>query len=166
MTREHLLPRIHRSGKRFVLAITGGGTRAVGELLSVPGGSRSLLECIVPYSAGALREWIGGTPDQACSRQTAQAMAMAAFERARHLDFEHHKHASYDLVGLGCTASLVSDRPKRGPHRMHVAWQTAEQSVTYSLELDKGVRTRRQEEDVCAELILTALAEATEVMSE
>lgn len=160
MIDEAFIHRIHDSGKRFVLFITGGGTRAVGELLSVPGGSKSLLECVVPYSAAALRERLGGQPDQYCSEHTARAMAMAAFERARCLELQEAGSDALSLVGIGCTASLTSDRPKRSPHRIHVAWQTAEQTAAYSLELTKGARTRREEEEVCAKLVLAALGEA------
>lgn len=143
-----------------MLAVTGGGATAIGELLNVPGGSQSVLECIVPYSAAALCEWIGGKPDQFCSEPTARAMAMAAFERARHLVSADGDADPHKLVGVGCTASLASDRPKRGPHRVYVASQTANATAAYSLELTKGARTRQQEEEVCCVLILTALGEA------
>ena len=42
------------SGRQAVLAITGGGTSAIAELLRVPGGSRLLLEAIVPYDPRSL----------------------------------------------------------------------------------------------------------------
>src|SRR5688500_5832183 len=74
---------IHGSGRRMVIAVTGGGSGALAALLQTPGASRSVLEAVVPYSFTALVDWIGGQPDQACSEATARAMAMAAFERAR-----------------------------------------------------------------------------------
>ena len=49
-----LIEQIHASGRRVVLAITGGGSGAIGELLRVPGGSRTLVEAIVPYETTAL----------------------------------------------------------------------------------------------------------------
>ena len=58
------------------------------------------------------------------------------------------------------TASLATTRPKRGPHRVHVAWQSAEATVSHSCELVKGKRTRAAEEAVAAELVLHAVAEA------
>jgi hypothetical protein len=64
------------------------------------------------------------------------------------------------LVGIGATASLVSNRPKRGPHRIHVAWQSAEKTVVTSCELLKGTRTRDEEEQVATQLILTSVAES------
>jgi nicotinamide mononucleotide (NMN) deamidase PncC len=163
MADDSLIREIHQSGWRTVIAATGGGATAIGDLLRVPGGSRSVLECVVPYSAAALCEWIGGKPDQFCSETTARAMAMAAFERARRLDMASGGHDPCKLVGIGCTASLASDRPKRGPHRVYVASQTAEATASCSLELTKGARTRREEERVCAALIVKALMEAVGV---
>jgi nicotinamide mononucleotide (NMN) deamidase PncC len=113
---------IHASGRQLVVAVTGGGSGAIGRLLQTPGASRSVLEAIVPYSNAALAEWLGGMPEQACSAATARAMAMAAFLRARKLASKADPHA---LVGIGCTASLATDRVKRGAHRVHVAVQTS-----------------------------------------
>ena len=48
---EQLVQQIHDSPTRIVLAASGGGSRAIADLLEVPGGSRTLLEAIVPYSA-------------------------------------------------------------------------------------------------------------------
>jgi hypothetical protein len=46
---RQLIPALHGSGRKAALAITGGGSGAIGELLRVPGGSRLLLEAQVPY---------------------------------------------------------------------------------------------------------------------
>ncbi|NJO22308.1 MAG: glycosyltransferase family 4 protein [Sphingomonadales bacterium] len=41
---QGLISALHASGRKAALAITGGGSGAVGELLRVPGGSRLLVE--------------------------------------------------------------------------------------------------------------------------
>jgi nicotinic acid mononucleotide adenylyltransferase/nicotinamide mononucleotide (NMN) deamidase PncC len=151
-----LIERVHASGKQLVLAITGGGSRAIASLLEVPGASATVLGAIVPYAATALERWLGGTPDNFCSERTARAMAMTAFERARGFS----QADPHTLRGIGATASLATTRPKRGPHRVHVAWQSAERTVSLSCELEKGTRGRAEEELVAARLILTAVAEA------
>lgn len=147
-----LISAIHRSGHLMVLAITGGGASAIGELLRVPGGSASVLEAIVPYSWQALVEYLGGAPDHACSARTARAMAMKAFLRARHL--AEPSVAVDNLLGVGLTASLASDRPKRGAHRFHLAMQTAAFTDCFSLELEKDKRTRAEEEAVVCGFLL------------
>ncbi|MBV9585754.1 MAG: hypothetical protein JO213_12820, partial [Alphaproteobacteria bacterium] len=111
-----LVSALHGSGRKAVLAITGGGTGAIGELLRVPGGSRLLLDAQVPYDAGAIAMYLGFAPAQASSADTAIAMAQSARTRAAAL-----VPAGAELVGLGATAALVSDRPRRGEHRFHIA---------------------------------------------
>lgn len=159
-----LVRQIHDQPVRFLLAVTGGGSRAIAELLEVPGGSRTLLEAVVPYSAPALVAWLGGKPDQFCSPRTARAMAMAAYERARLLAGQNGTGVSpvlgENIAGIACTASLVSDVPKKGSHRIHFAWQSSSVTAGMSLDLQKGRRDRKQEEDLAARMILNAVADA------
>ena len=157
---EPFIRRLHAQPIRVVLAVTGGGSRAIADLLEVPGGSRILAEAVVPYSAAALSDWLGAAPEKFCDPHTARLMAMRAFERAKHLE---GKEAVQRFVGLACTASLASEPPKKGPHRAHVAWQTLATTATASLELQKGRRTRQEEETLIAHLILNQLAEACEI---
>ncbi len=171
MDLEHLVEAIHASGWRAVLAVTGGGSQALAELLSVGGASRTLLEGLVPYSAPALRDLLGAEPERYCSEETARAMAMAAFERAMRWSHANHgdprQPGRFDtsgpdqrLVGVSCTASLASDRPKRGDHRAHVGAQTIDFTAVTTLVMQKGRRTRREEERLVARLILNHLASA------
>jgi nicotinamide mononucleotide (NMN) deamidase PncC len=156
LNHQQLVERIHAAAKPLVLSITGGGAGAIAALLKVPGASATVLEAVVPYSAAALQQWLGGPVDYYCSERTARAMAMAAFERARQLS----EVAPRTLLGIGATASLASNRPKRGAHRIHVAWQSADTTTVISCELQKGARTRAEEEDLCTALVLNAIAEA------
>jgi nicotinamide mononucleotide (NMN) deamidase PncC len=152
---EQLVRKIHDAGTRFVLALSGGGSRAITELLEVPGASRVVLEVAVPYCEAAMIEWLGARPDQFCSAATARAMAMVAFQRAFRYD-----PSGVPLAGFAATASLATDRPKRGPHRVHLAMQTVAVTASQSLELEKGRRTRAQEERLVTTLVLNLIAEA------
>jgi hypothetical protein len=155
------ISRIHDSGAAFVLAATGGWSLAMGRLLTVPGASRSVLEASVPYSSAALRAWLRATPEHYCEPATARLMAMASLARAR--EYAAAEGITSRLFGVGCTASLASDRPKRGAHRAHVAWQSIDATVTFSLELEKGVRNRAEEESLVADLVLNAIADGAGV---
>jgi len=141
-----------------VLVLTGGGSNALADLLAVPGASRTVLEAVVPYSEGAMIDFLGGRPDRFCSPQTARAMAMAAFHRALRYGGGNDANA-----GISCTASLATDRPKRGDHRAHLALQTATTTVTWSLQLAKQRRTRLEEERLVSRLALNAVADACEI---
>ena len=65
----------------------------------------------------------------------------------------------HTLRGIGATASLASNRPKRGPHRIHVAWQSADTTAVASCEFPSE-GTRADEEQMATQLILHAVAEA------
>lgn len=147
-----------RGQHQFVLCCAGGGSGAVAALVQTPGASRVVLEAVVPYSLPALTEWLGATPGQACSAATARAMAMAAWQRARRLARDRPPE---DLLGVACTASLASDRPKRGEHRIHVAVQSSTATRRWSLHLERDARTRCEEEHLATVLLLDALRAAT-----
>jgi len=146
---------MHASGRQAVLAITGGGTGAIAELLRVPGGSRLLLEALVPYDARALTAFLGFEPEQACSVETAVAMAQRACERAAKV-----APTAARLVGLGATAGLVTDRPRQGEHRFHIAVSTEAGTDHCSIVLAKGRRDRPGEEDLVTRAIVLWLARA------
>jgi len=152
---QQLISALHASGRKAALAITGGGSGAVGELLRVPGGSRLLIEAQVPYDALALAAFLGFAPAQACSSDTAIAMAQSARARAGRL-----APAGADLVGLGATAALVSDRPHRGEHRFHIAFANAAQIAHCTCVMAKGRRDRAAEEDLVSRAIVLWLARA------
>src|SRR5216684_594403 len=129
---RYLIESIHHAPYRCVLALTGGGTSAAGLLLSVPGGSRTILEICIPYQEQALVEFLGHRPAQLCCKETSLEMAARAYERALWMA------AGDEVAGAGCTASLATDRPKLGEHRFHIGVKTAYHTAAYSLTLRKG----------------------------
>ncbi len=150
-----LIEALHREAPcAYALALTGGGTAAAAQLLSVPGGSRTVLEVVVPYSERALAEFLGRTPEQYCSPAAALALARGALDRARTLA------PGTPVAGLGCTASLATDRPKKGEHRFHLAVLCSTgHGKAASLVFTKGARDRAGEEAVLDAVLLNTLAE-------
>jgi hypothetical protein len=146
---RQLISALHASGRKAALAITGGGSGAIGELLRIPGGSRLLIEAQVPYDEQALATFLGFAPAQASSADTAIAMARSARTRAARL-----AATSSDLVGLGATAALVSDRPRRGEHRFHIACASEAGIAHCTAVLAKGRRDRAGEEDLVSRAII------------
>ena len=157
---QQLISALHASGRKAALAITGGGSGAVGELLRVPGGSRLLIEAQVPYDERALAAFLGFAPAQACSSDTTIAMARTARARAARLVPSTDVRVGTDLVGLGATAALVSDRPRKGEHRFHVAVANAAGIAHCTCVLAKGRRDRAAEEDLVSHAIVLWLARA------
>jgi nicotinamide mononucleotide (NMN) deamidase PncC len=128
-----------------VFYITGGGSQLISELLTTPGASRTVLEVSVPYASEALHELLGGKPDQASSEATARALAMAAFQRAQALNSDR---GTGPIFGFASTASLATDRVKRGQHRAHLAIQTAAGTHSATVQL---AGNREEEEEALLE---------------
>ena len=132
--------RLHAAGCRGAFHITGGGSLFLSEMLTTPGASRTVLDVRVPYSEAALHQLLGKLSSGACSDATARALAMSAFLHAREL--------SEDAVfGIGCTASLATDREKKGAHRAHLALQTL--SATYTLQVTFSADRDTEEALLC-----------------
>ncbi len=153
-----LVERLHASPTMAVVVVTGAAAQSIAWLLGVPGASRTVLEALVPYAGPSLVDFLGYGPEQYVSAQTAKDMARRAYQRALRLRSE-----ATPVVGVSCTATIVTDRPKRGEHRCHVAAWSQRGASTYSLQLVKGLRDRQGEEDVVSRLVLRALAEASDV---
>ena len=152
---QQLISAVHASGRKAALAITGGGSGAVGELLRIPGGSRLLIEAQIPYDAVALSRFSALRRRRRAAADTAVAMAQSARARAAGM-----APADADLVGLGATAALVSDRPRRGEHRFHVAFANAGGIAHCTSVLAKGRRDRAAEEELVSRAIVLWLARA------
>ena len=153
---------IHGSGRKIVIAVTGGGSGAIAALLQTPGASRTILEAVVPYSHAALVDWIGAIPEQACSAATARAMAVAAFERARQFAPDADREG---WLGIGATASLATDRPKRGERRIHLASHCFNRTFSAFLSFDDLPATRARDERAAAETMLSIVALACQCSS-
>ena len=150
---EDLIRQIHDAPQQGVLAVSGAGSQAVAWLLGVSGASRTLLEVVVPYGKKSMLDFLGFEPGQFVSEETARNMARAAYWRGMRL-----RENELPAVGVACTATIVTDRPKRGEHRAYVATWDDTGWHTYGLRLDKGRRDRVGEEEVVSRLIIQALA--------
>jgi len=153
---------LHESEFSGVFLVTGGGVTLLAELLSEPGASATVLEANVPYAEAALTEQLGGKPDQACSVETARALAMAAFQRAGDLSATDTNSHRQSLIGFGCTAALATNRKKRGAHRAYLAVQTFNKTATATVEFNKGTDgfgDRAREEDQVTALAWRLLEE-------
>src|SRR5215469_10167769 len=82
-------------------------------------------------------------------------MAQSASARAARLVV-----AGTDLVDLGATAALVSDRPRRGEHRFHIAYANSAGIAHCTCVMAKGRRDRAAEEDLVSRAIILWLARA------
>ena len=156
--RQRLIEELHASRTRAVIVVAGAGSQAISWVLSVAGASNTVLEAQVVYAPTSLADFLGHEPEQYVSPDTAREIARRAYLRAIRLRSEEDP-----VVGVACTATIATNRPKRGEHRCHVAAWSASAVETYSLVLDKGGRDRSAEEAIVSDLVLRALAEASRV---
>lgn len=148
-----LLGQFEQSGSQAVIVSTGGGSQAISHLLSTPGASSVVLECLVPYARQAVDRLLGGPQESFCSSRTARRLATMAWQRACGLGA-----APTTALGAAVTASLRSRGPKRGRHRIVVATHRLDATTSATLVLRKGARSRADEESVAAALLLERLA--------
>jgi hypothetical protein len=153
-----LVEAIHASPVRTVLAVTGAGSQALAWLLGVGGASRTVLEATIPYARTAFVDYAGRAPGEFASPEAASALAGKALERARSLAED-----GTTVVGIGCAATIATDRLKRGEHRAFVSCAGVEGVTAYALQIEKGARDRAGEEALVSRLILNVLAEASGV---
>ena len=153
-----LVQRIHNSDTMAVVSVAGAGTAAISWLLGVAGASRTVLEILVPYASTSLTEFVGCEPSQFVSEETAVAMAKSAYRRALQL-----REGDAPVVGIACTATIATDRAKRGGHRCHIAAWTGSGLSTYNLTYVKGLRDRAGEDEIASKLVLRAIADSADV---
>ena len=145
---------IHASGRRAVFEFAGAGAVALAWLHGRAGSSRTVLEASDRYAPAALAEAAGFAPARHASPEVAEALASAALARACTLDAPGE-----GLCGLGWSAALAAGRRRRGAHRCHLALCDASGVSSWDLLLDKGRRTREEEERLVGRLALKALGE-------
>ena len=157
---RELVESLHASERMVSLAVAGAGTQAIGWILGVAGASRTVLDIQVPYASSAVTDYLGFEPGQFVSDETSRSLARAAYFRAVDL-----RSGMSPVAGVACTATIATDREKRGEHRCHVAVHHAMGWSVTSLTLAKGRRDRTGEDGVVSRLILNAMADVAGIDS-
>ena len=160
MEREihRLVESIHGAEGMASLVIAGAGSQAINAVLGVAGASRTVLDIQVPYASSAVVDYLGDEPGQYVSAEAALSLARAAYFRAVKL-----REDRTPVFGVACTATIATDRPKRGDHRCHVCVYGATGWKSASLTFVKGLRSRDGEDEVVSRLILNSIAEALRI---
>jgi nicotinic acid mononucleotide adenylyltransferase/nicotinamide mononucleotide (NMN) deamidase PncC len=154
-----IIDRLTDRGRRLVLISSGGGSAAITALAGTPGASAVLLEGLVPYAREAVDALLGGPQESYCSARTARRLAVAAWQRAARLS-DAASAPTPACLGAAVTASLRTRAPKRGQHRVFAATHSLDATRVAELVLEKGARTRAEEEAVAAATLLAAVANA------
>ncbi len=156
-----LVTAIHATPHKLVLAFAGAGAGAVAWLHSVGGSSRTVLSALDVYAPKSMVELIGFAPSNYTVPRVARAMAGACLKIARR---QLPDGSSDPMAGVGSTATIATDRLKRGEHRVAVAVRDLLGTVDYFLVMEKGARDRTGEEELVSLVVLSAIADACGVL--
>lgn len=160
VTPTELATAIHATPHKMVMAFAGAGAQALAWLHGVGGSSRTILSALDIYTPASMESLVGFMPARFTSRRVARAMA----RRARTMAAEYANPADA-VFGLASTATIATDRAKRGDHRVAAAVKDAFGAVTYHLTLEKDARDRLGEEEIVSLLLLRAAADACGVLA-
>lgn len=158
-----LIKNLKSKNRQLVLAITGGGSSAISELLMCGGASEVILDAQVPYSKEALDNYLGISPDKYNSLTTACQMAATAYHKGLGLNGDQDR-----LLGVGACASLVRDtydgtNPEiysDGTKRKHVIYIAIHEKLvtrTFTVLFNNPNRLRPDEDSCAGEAILAAV---------
>jgi hypothetical protein len=156
---RELVTEIHAAPGMLVYEFAGAGVQALAWLHAVGGSSRTVLEATDRYASRSLAEAIGLEPAKVVHPDVARLLAQRARRRAVEL-----APAGTAVVGVGSTATIATDRRKRGEHGVAVAAATTFGTHERALTLSKGGRDRAAEEAVVSQLVLGMVAAATGVL--
>lgn len=153
-----LVRRLHETPHRAVYAFAGAGSAALAWLHAVGGSSRTLLEAIDHYHPRSLSDALGSDPERSVAPEVAAALARRSRERANVLVAEDDPPGP--TLGMGLTATIATDRRKRGEHRLEAAVADGLGLRGVSVSFEKGGRERAGEEALAGRwlLVLTAAA--------
>lgn len=162
------------TGKRTVFSayVTGGGVSLLSWLLTVPGGSNTVSNLQVPYSRASLKKLLSQYETDnstsyetmsLCSPEISIKLAKAAYINAMENLLVDEPSAFLNeetlrVFGVGCTAALASNVPKKGDHRCYISTFSGEGVRTVVVNLKKGARDRKEEDEFCSSVLLNEIA--------
>jgi hypothetical protein len=151
---SEVIAAVHAAPHMFVIEFAGAGAQALTWLHRVGGSSRTILEATDRYASNSLVDALGFEPEQFASPEAARALANHAYRRARQL-----AEPGTPLAGVGCAATIATDRLKLGDHRCCLAVRDDRGLSSGAVTFDKGLRSREDEERLISLLLIRAVAQ-------
>ena len=152
-----LAEEINRSIYKGVIAVTGGGSGALYELMRYGGASNTILEAIIPYSQQSYIDFTGTKLDKFCSEEGARVLALAAYKRAMELA---HVNSIFG-VGVSCALAKKGQEREGREHWAFIAVQTRDATVVESIQLRP--KDRASEEDLVAKMVLRSINKTCDI---
>lgn len=162
---DSVVMRLRATGKQLYIVSTGATGGLLSSLWRVPGASQNLLGFRFCYANEELVDFLGKHPGHFCSDETAAKMAAHAYWHGRKLAYKRGVKNLNDVVGVGMTAAVATDRERRGVDHVSVAVKTHGTLFTFdatfpkpdSLETLDRQRYRHWQGEMCDLLTLNAI---------
>lgn len=136
-----------RSTPWLVVCTTTGARGDLGKLLwQPPGASTNILTDAFTYAQEATAKYIGFRPAKFVTDEVACHMATTAYYEGRRLAVERGKNEN-DVMGVGMTSAVTTDRERRGADEVIVAVRTRDSLWTGRVLLKKPANFARDAED-------------------
>ena len=134
------------TGKKLFIVATGATGGLLQEFWGVPGMSQLLLDYHFCYSREALDKFLGFTPESYCDYGTAEKMAARAYWDGMELAVLNGVKDP-DIIGVGITAAVATNRHRRGRDAAYVAVRTKDRFIEFQIEFkscdeDADLKTR------------------------
>ena len=108
-----------------------------------------------------------------CSQECSKDLARVAYRRAVELNYKRELYGNEngsktdeeaktarDLIGVGASCAFVSDKKKKGEHRVFVSVHSRFGTKTRKVTMDKESGRKREDEDrIASELVVRAVCE-------
>ncbi len=156
---DEAVAKLHAGEHMVYIATTGAVGHLIHELWRVPGSSNTIIGNELLYHQSQVERFIHFLPDRFVSKDVALRLAAEAHARARR-EVEKMEGSRRPVIGLGMTATVATDRPKHGQHRVHIAARSDGAFHYLSAVLKKGYRNRMEEGILCDRLALSVLLKA------
>jgi nicotinic acid mononucleotide adenylyltransferase len=144
------LETLKKSGVYIHVACTGAGAGLQKIIADEPGISSVFVGSAFPYKKHETDTFLGFEPAKYVSEETAMAIAMESFIRAKTVAYKEGKY-DQKCVGLGLTASIASENVHRGEHQIFCCTISDNGVTGYNKLLPKASgREARSKDDAAA----------------
>ena len=147
---------------RIGLCCAGAGASLLSAFLLRPGASKYFIEAEFPYEEAAIENCLGmPVPGGFVSKNTAMALATRSYMMAAkdHLWWKESNLTTSEMIGIGISAVLASDRMHRGEQRAEVVMIAESACYYFEIRFDKGLgeEDRASQEEQLRCLVLERL---------
>lgn len=153
MNTRQLIDAVNNSEYKLYLAITGGGTKFIGDFLAPGGGSNTVLGVEIPYNQKCFDNFLGWTPEKYVSSEAAEALALESYIRANKFN-ENGKNIG---VGVSCSLTKGPDEREGRKNVAYISVVTDNYVETRLFNLKNFAQSRESQETVMSDLILCVI---------